>query len=306
MEKYRESDIPVRPRPLSPPPPKKKGGKSPANPHLSPLCAAVGYGADAIESANIVGFHNQNWMPASFVMMGGQFEKTDGTAVKLSEINFGEDFQGPYWGEGIDEFSKTAPQIQLAFPNSEGTAKYYFVADGKEMPDGSWGPGWVDAKENEADPDVELGLGFWYKDSFNVARFLGNAGQVLGDASWEKDFNKTFRMLVNPYPVATKLSEITFVDIEKDATEWGDGIDDFSKTATQIQIPFSNSEGFTKLYFLADGKEMPDGSWGPGWVDAKENTVDPETIVIPAGRGCWFRPCTNFKADKMTVIFNAK
>ena len=253
-----------------------------------------------------MGFHNQNWMPASFVMMGGQFEKTDGTAVKLSEINFGEGFQGPEWGEGIDEFSKTAPQVQLAFADHDGTAKYYYVADGKEMPDGSWGPGWVNSAEEEADPEVELGLGFWYKDSFNSTRFLGNAGQVLGDASWEKDFNKTFRMLVNPYPVATKLSEITFVDIEKNATEWGEGIDDFSKTATQIQIPYADHDGFMKLYYVADGVEMPDGSRGPGWVNAAEEEVDTDAIVIPAGRGCWFRPSPNFPDANMTVIFNAK
>lgn len=269
---------------------------------------------DAIESDNTVGFHKQTWMPASFVMMGGQFETTSGGAIKLSQLNFGDSFQGPAWGEGFDEFSLTAPQIQLSFANSEGTTKYYYVADAVDLTpdndeDDEWGPGWVNAAEEVADPDVDLGLGFWYKDSFNSTRVLGNAGQVLGDELWEKDFNKSFRMLVNPYPVATKLSDITFEDIDKNATPWGDGLDDFSKTATQIQIPFANSEGFTKLYYVADAVDLTpdneeDDEWGPGWVNAAEETVDPDTVIIPIGRGCWFRPCTNFADDNMTVIFN--
>ena len=265
--------------------------------------------APAAFSSQTVGFTTEAWMPADFVMMGGQFENTDGSAVKLSQINFGKDFTGPEYGDGPDaegSFIKTAPQVQLAFRDSEGTVAYYFLCDGKVVDEeqGIFAPGWVDADGNEADPDVELALGFWFKDAFNKARFLQNKGQVMEENTFEKDFNIEFRMLVSPYPKATKLSEITFVDIEQDATEYGDG-ESFVKTATQIQIPFADSEGFTSYYFLADGKVVDEeqGIFAPGWVDADGNEVDPDELVIPPTRGCWFRPCKDFKADKMTVVF---
>lgn len=244
-------------------------------------------------------------MPASFVMMGGQFENTDGSAVKLSQINFGEDFTGPEYGDG-ESFVATAPQVQLAFRDREGSTKYYFLCDGKVVDEeqGIYEPGWVNEFGGEADPDVELSLGFWFKDAFNATRFLQNKGQVMEENTFEKDFNITFRMLVSPFPKATKLSEITFVDIEKDATEYGDG-ESFVQTATQIQIPFATREGFTKYYFLADGKVVDEeqGIYAPGWVNEFGGEVDPDEIVIPPTRGCWFRPCKDFKADKMTVIF---
>lgn len=264
--------------------------------------------------SNVVGYHTQNWMPASFVMMGGQFQTTQGKAVKLSEIDFGTDFQGPLWGGGVGEFSLTAPQVQIAFAEHEGSTAYYYVADAVDLTpddeeDDAWGPGWVNGDEEVVDPEIDIGIGFWFKDSFNVTRVFGNAGQVYGPDLWEKDFNKSFRMLVNPYPMATKLSDITFVDIDKDATYWGAGFGEFSLTATQIQIPFADHEGFSSYYYVADAVDLTpddeeDDAWGPGWVNGDEEVVDPTAIIIPAGRGCWFRPCTNFKAEKMTVIFN--
>ena len=236
-------------------------------------------------------------------MMGGQFENVDGTATKLSEIDFGTGFTGPEYGDG-ESYVKTAPQIQTAFVNREGTSKYYFLSDGKIINEdaGEYAPGWVDADGNEADPEVSLGLGFWYKDAYNQSRQFTFKGNVLEDAVWEKTFNVTFRMLVSPYPKAVKLSEITFVGIDANATEYGDGAA-FVKTATQIQIPFANREGFTKYYYLSDGKIINEdaGEYAPGWVDADGNEVDPTTVTIPAGRGCWFRPRVG--SGNMTVQF---
>ena len=101
-------------------------------------------------------------------------------------------------------------------------------------------------------------------------------------------------MLVSPFPKATKLSEINFGDIASTAPAWDAG-GEFLRTATQIQVPFSDREGFTDYYFLSDGNATYDG---PGWVDSLGNNVDISTIEIPVGRGCWF--CGN---KALTVTF---
>ena len=273
------------------------------------LCATVGF--SDVTSANVVGYHNQDWMPASFVMMGGQFEGVDGSSIKLSQINFGENFDGPYYGDGPEDYIPTAPQVQVAFADREGNTKYYFVHDAIPVdPDAEetdYLPGWLDKFGDPADPDVLLGLGYWYCDAFNATRAVNNAGGVLLDSPWDKDFNRTFRMLVCPYPKAVKLSEITFVDIDNNATYYQGGPDDFIPTATQIQIPFANREGFTKYYYLADGIPLDDSDdpeFGPGWVDKFGDPVDADEIVIPAGRGCWFCPSPDYPKEKMKVIFS--
>ena len=244
-------------------------------------------------------------MKADFYMMGAQFEGTGATAIKLSQINFGEDFKGPDYGEGPDEYQKIAPQVQLAFANREGNSKYYFINEAIEddsYPSG-YAPGWMDSDDNPADPDVLLGLGFWYYDPYNKVRMFQNSGQVLGDPVWEKEYNRDFRMLVSPYPRDVKLSELTFVDILDGAPEYGDGPDEYQKTATQIQIPFANREGFLKYYFISDAIENDQGGYDPGWMDSDDNPVDAKDLVIPAGRGCWFCPSKNFPKERMTVIF---
>ena len=86
----------------------------------------------AVESKNIVGYTKQNFMNKStFYMMGAQFDTTSGTALKLSEINFGDMSDAPYFDEDA-AFAATAPQVRIAFSNREGFSTYYYLADGAE------------------------------------------------------------------------------------------------------------------------------------------------------------------------------
>ena len=273
------------------------------------VCRAIPHRFCKSGTKTAVGYHTQTWMPADYVMMGCQFEGTGDSHIKLSQLNLGADFDGPWYGEGPDEYKVTAPQIQLSFEGREGIANYcYFVHDAIPLDDSgeNFGPGWLDPDGEPVDPDMILGLGFWYRDTFNKNRFLQNAGQVNGEPVWEKSFNRDYRMLTPAYPKAVKLSEITFVDIDNEATWYGDGPDDFKKTATQLQVPFANREGIQYyLYYLADGIPLDDSgeNFGPGWVDADGEPVDLDEIIIPAGRGCWFRPSPNYPKTLMTVQF---
>ena len=249
------------------------------------FAAAVAAGlaafGDGIESANTVGYNTLGWMSqGEYYMMGMQFESTVGNSIKLSEIDFG-DMTGPAWDAG-NQFLITAPQVQLAFPNREGVTDYYFLSDGNATYDG---PGWVDSAGNHQDPDVSAALGFWYRNTTSVAPKLTMAGQVVSDSPVEKTYNADWRMLVNPFPVDTKLSDIDFGDINSTAPAYDSG-NQFLSTATAIQVPFASREGFTDYYYLSDGNATYDG---PGWVDSAGNNVDITKVVIPAGRGCWFK-----------------
>lgn len=248
-------------------------------------------------------------MPPDYVMMGCQFENTSGTAIKLSQIDFGPDFDGPMYGEGPDEYTKTAPHVQIAKANAEGIAVYcYFVHDAVPLDDSgeNFAPGWLDRFGDVVDPEILIGVGFWFRDAFNQTRFLQNAGQIDGGPVFEKQFNREYRMLVPGFPRDTKLSEITFVDIDNNSTWYGDGPDEYTKTATQIQIPKPTAEGVKEYcYFVHDAIPLDDSgeNFAPGWLDRFGDVIDTEAMIIPAGRGGWFRPSPNFPNEKMTVVF---
>ena len=227
---------------------------------------------------------------STYYMMGAQFETVGCKALKLSDINFGPMANAPYFDENGD-FAQTAPEVRIAFANREGFTTYYYLADGAEnMID----PGWVDVGGNPADPTIAPGIGFWYRNTADEAPVMTISGAVVGDAVTEKTFDVTYRVLVNPYPVAKKLSDINFGKIATGASYF-DQDGNFTKTATEIRIPFADSEGFTTYYYLADGAEnMVD----PGWVDALGNPADPK---IPVGRGCWFKPAD--ATGSLTVTF---
>ena len=131
------------------------------------FAAAVAAGlvafGEGIESANTVGYNTLDWMAKStYYMMGAQFETAAGASLKLSEIDFGDLSAAPLFEEFFDEDMNivgTAPQVQVPNASSEGFMPYYFLQDGSE----TYGPGWVDAVGNPADPTIPVGRGCWFK-----------------------------------------------------------------------------------------------------------------------------------------------
>jgi hypothetical protein len=138
---------------------------------------------------------------------------------------------------------------------------------------------------NPKNPDVSAALGFWYRNTTSEAPALSTSGQVIPENLLEKTYNPSWRMLVNPFPVATKLSDINFGAILATSPKYDDN-KNFRKTATATQIPFADREGFTTYYFLADGDE---NYVDPGWTDLNGNSVKEDQIIIPAGRVAWFK-----------------
>ena len=224
-----------------------------------------------------------------FYMMGGQFEKVDGNDVLLSEIAFNFDMANVPAYDKSGNYKKVAPQVQIAFANSEGNTPYYYISDAKKVGT-EYVPGWVGASGKAADPTVGAGIGFWFKDGSSTTPAMTISGQVLPDSPWERTIPAVdYFMLVNPFPVSYTLSDATavlFDEIDASAPAY-DKNGNYKKVATQIQVPFADSEGFTTYYYISDAKKVGT-SYVPGWVTASGK--DAGTVTVPAGRGCWFKP----------------
>ena len=274
---------------------------------IAALCGAV-MADGGIESQNIVGYTTQNFMQKStFYMMGTQFETANGGSLKLSDLNFGDLSNAPYYNEFIDEngfIVSAAPEVRVANANSEGFTTYYYILDGKPTEtEGVYEPGWIDVNFEYQDPTLITGIGFWFNNPCANTPVLTTSGGVPDDPFIQKEFDNTFRVLVNPYPKATVLSDIVFTGINDIAPMYNEFIDEngFIVTpAPEIRVPNANTEGFQTYYYLKDGKPTAtEGVYEPGWVDVNFEYQNP---TIPIGRGCWFKS-TKTTAGNMTVTF---
>ena len=253
---------------------------------------------------NAVGYENLNWMAADYYMMGAQFENTSGGDLHLEDIDFGDlATTAPYF-DYDGEYKKTAVQVQIANADSEGAHSFYFIADGNyDESSGIGTPAWVDEDGFYANPTVAAGIGYWFRDQLSAQPKVQTAGQIVPDSPWEKTFDTHYRFLVNPFPVAWDLESVDFGEIEQDAPYF-DYEDAYKNTATQIQVPNANKEGFLTYYFLADGNWDDDKGVGtPGWVDGAGVYANP---TVPMGRGCWFRPLPAGKGLTVNFYINGK
>ena len=240
-------------------------------------------------------------MDKTFYMMGCQFEKTDGADILLSELTFNFDMANVPKYDKSGNYKKVAPNVQIAEVAGEGSNPYYYISDAKKV-NGVYVPGWVGATGSAADPAVSAGIGFWFKDPTSDKPSLQAAGQVLPDSPWEKTFSAvTYYMLVNPFPVSYVLSDATavlFNEIDNSAPKY-DKEGNYKKVATQIQVPDAQGEGFTPYYYISDAKKV-NGVYVPGWVTTTGK--DAGTVMVPAGRGCWFKPAV--ANMKVSFFFN--
>ena len=265
-------------------------------------CAALS--GFALQSQNVVGFENLDWMAADYYMMGAQFENTSGGDLHLEDIDFGDLAATAPSYDSYGEYKKTAVQVQIAEADREGALTYYFLADGNwDDEKGEGTPAWVDEDGFYANPTVAAGIGYWYRDALSEVRKVQTAGQVVTDSPWEKSFDANYRFLVNPFPVAWELESVDWGEIEKNAPSY-DSYGEYKKTATQVQVPEASREGFLTYYFLADGNwDDEKGEGTPAWVDEDGFYANP---IVPIGRGCWFRPAPAGNGLTVNFYINGK
>ena len=243
-------------------------------------------------------------MSSNYYMMGAQFENTSGGDLHLEDIDFGDLAATAPCYDSDSEYMKTAVQVQIANTDREGSLTYYFLSDGNwDDEKGEGTPGWVDTDGIYANPTVAAGIGYWFRDALTGSPKVQTAGQVVPDSPWEKEFDTHYRFLVNPFPVAWDLESVDWGEIEKNAPSYdSDGA--FMNTATQIQVPNADREGFSTYYFLADGNwDDEKGEGTPGWVDTDGIYANP---TVPMGRGCWFRPAPAGEGLTVNFYINGK
>ena len=213
---------------------------------------------------------------SQFYMMGGQFEKVGGGALKLSEIDFGVD---PATAPTVDRqgaYKAVAQQLRIAFVDQTGNTEYYYVKSAKGV------AGWYANGSVLADPTIDAGLGFWYCNGADENPKFNFAGEVMTDSPWVKTFDASFRMLVCPYPKAWTLADITIEGLTENVPTVDRG-GAYKNTAFQIRVPFASQTGFTEYYYVKSAKGVE------GWYANGSVFAEPSTVVIPAGRGCWFK-----------------
>jgi len=274
------------------------------------MAAALALCGMAIESSNIVGYQTKAVEAGKFYILGVQFE---GVGVEADVNKIVSGFTGGSLLED-DDFTKTAPQIQI--PNARGTYDvYYYLKDGwydNGTEDGDFKPGWCDLNgviagdaESTLTGLLEAGVAMWVKD-VQAAESFQTAGQVPSDDRIEVTAPANFSLRANAFPQAFNLNDET--QVEYSGLTAGDLLDedtDFTKVASQIQVP--NAKGtYDVYYYLSNGwynNGTEDGDFKPGWCDLNgviagdaESTLTGE---VSAGQGFW----TKGVAAPFTISF---
>ena len=251
------------------------------------LCAAVGFSAGEVQSAEIVGYSNKTCPANKFVQVAMQFEDVASGLLAVDKIMSG--IPGVTIEDDYETFLVTASQIQIVKEDGNPDI-YFYLNDGWYDAGGDdWRrdkPGWCDAGGNLVDLKTLSGQGFWLWVKSPTAEVMQGAGQVPGVT--EVDVTAQggiFSINGGVFPVAINLNDpnqvsykqITGVTIDED-------YETFLTTAPQIQVV--REDGNPDIYFyLNDGWYDAGGDdWRrdkPGWCDAGGNLVD--VVIQPQG-----------------------
>ena len=237
------------------------------------------------ESANTVGYSTKDAEQGKFIILGAQFDNTDG-ARNVNGLISGVE------GVAYDDdnlFWTTAAQIQI--PNSTGGYNtYYYLADGWYDDNGKDGykEGWCDAAGVLVDDELIPAIALWLRSTPGNA-VTTVAGAVPEDASVDVSCPAVFALRANAFPMAITINSDTMTSANIVGVAYDDN-NAFWTTAPQLQIPNSTG-GYNTYYFLTDGWYDDNGSDGykSGWCDAAGVLVDD---VIPVAQGFWTKGTT--------------
>ena len=234
-------------------------------------------------------------MGNDFYMMAGQFETTAGESTKLSSIPF-DFYNDPERTPDLDvggNYKKTAPQLQIADAVSDISHKYWYAKLTKGT---TTTYGWTAGTKFE-DPTIDAGIGFWFRDPLGEAPSFTFSGQVVPDSPWSRTFpTSDFYMLANPFPKSYDVCNENDILISglKDTAPELDQAGNYKKIATQIQVPTDKSDLTMKYWYV----KLTKGSTTTyGWT---AGTKFATSLVVPAGRACWFKPAV---ADTTVQFF---
>ena len=243
---------------------------------IAAAVAAVGLGATALESANIVGYNSDTIVAKKFNMVAIPFESTNGDGFKLNECLKGVNLVG------TDE-AATSDQIQIWDATLGGYENWFYYDVGDEWT-GWWDVGTGNSLFEDVYPTgLPAGTAFWYK-SVATATANGTAtysGQVPAAATVDFEILRgKFNMVADAYPVALKLNDSNQV-VWTGAT----GSDE-AATSDQIQIWDATLGGYENWFYYDVGDEWT-GWWDVGTGNSLFEDVYPAGLAV--GKPFWYK-----------------
>ncbi len=254
------------------------------------FAAAVAAGlaafGDGLESANTVGYTEQDVAQGEYVLAGIQFETVD-LQNKLADL-VKPSISTTAWNgdDNVPGWYNTA--MTLMIPNGEGGYNYYYYAT----------DGWDDATETEStgwcdmygylQPSITLtpGLGVWFKGATTGNGTITVSGQVVGDATSTTSVGAGYTIVANPYPVAADIQTVATSATAGTAWNGDDNVPGWYNNAPTIMIP-NGEGGYNYFYYAADGWDDANETEYPGWCDMYGYIQ--KNISIPVSSGIWFK-----------------
>jgi hypothetical protein len=249
------------------------------------LCSTVM--ADAVESANIVGYSQQTANATRNTMMAPTFLNAESaTGCKLSDLSV-TGYDAPVWMEEDEYFEGgcAGGQFVLQFLNNNGSvaARYYWIDDGDNAA-GWYASAVADAIEGGASSvTIPAGTAAW---TLGSGKKLQSAGAVNNsDVAFKMNASRN-TAAGNCMPVDLKLSQLTVTGY--DAPEWMEEDEYFEGGCAggQFVLQFLNNDGSVagRYYWIDDGDNAA-GWYASAVADAIEGGA--EAVNIPAGKGAW-------------------
>ena len=240
-----------------------------------------------IESANTVGYSTKDAEQGKFIILGAQFDNTDG-ARKVNGLIAGVE------GVAYDDdnlFQTTAAQIQVPNASTGGNDTYYYLTDGWYDDNGNDGykAGWCDAAGVLVDAELIPAIALWLRSTPGNATATV-AGAVSDDSSVDVSCPVVFALRANAFPMPVTINSNTMTSTDIVGVTYDDN-NVFQTTAPQLQVPNASTGGNDTYYYLTDGWYDDNGADGfkPGWCDAAGVLVD---SVIPVAQGFWTKGVT--------------
>ena len=247
------------------------------------LVAGLALAETAVESANIVGYTEQDIDANKLYMIGVQFEdvgSTDGAITFDSLIQM-------TGIEAYEDGDKNCAEIQVF--NGATYRHYYYIndawnADDEDVGHDCWAKNGYECTEEDLQ---SLGNGFWFKAPVAAS---GASIKVLGQVSAVDTMDVEFpanklAIVANPFPVDTCFGEIVTTGVV--AYEDGD------KNCAEIQV--FNGATYKHFYYTNDAWNADDEDVGYDcWSD--EGYIC-EGVQVKAGESFWIKSPT---AGKLT------
>ena len=262
--------------------------------------AAVGLGASALESANVVGYTTKTIPAGKYMMIAVQFDTTANAAMNADQA-FKLDKAGHAWEsadapECIPNWYTTAPCLKIPKGTvNMGYTDLYYAEDACDESDNyALKPGWADQYGMLVKaPALLSGYGVWLVAG-NAALTVTISGQVKAAASDTITGGAGYNLMRLPYPVSINAgdSKLNWNLSSQAGQAWEspdapECIPNWYTTAPCLKVPKGTVDmGYTDLYYAQDACDESDNyALKPGWADQYGMLV--KNAVIPEGMGFW-------------------